>query len=222
MREKKVMISLPTTGEKGTTGAGGNSQAALKNWVKTTTGDNGKEFTNHAEISKALDCNAYFAKPYHSWERGQNENANGLLRQYFPKSMELIDIPVSAVCAEVDKLNNRPRKCLGFRTPYEVFENLAGINIKKLCTYDLNSGDFKYKVEQKEAKSICAEQIEELLGAVGKQRTEVIDALGATTGKTVLWQKRLFAAERDSVILKLLLSTGGYVSLRLLTYSTVI
>jgi len=109
----------------------------LKNWVKTTTYDNGKEFAYHAEISKKLDCNAYFAKPYHSWERGQNENANGLLRQYFPKSMELIDIPVSAVFAAVDKLNNRPRKCLGFRTPYEAFENLTGINIKKLKSYAL-------------------------------------------------------------------------------------
>jgi len=109
----------------------------LKTWVKTTTYDNGKEFAYHAEISKALDCNAYFAKPYHSWERGQNENANGLLRQYFPKSMELVDIPVSAVFAAVDKLNNRPRKCLGFRTPYEVFESLTGINIKKLKSYAL-------------------------------------------------------------------------------------
>ena len=88
-------------------------------------------------ISQALDCDAYFAKPYHSWERGQNENANGLLRQYFPKSMELIDIPVSTVFAAVDKLNSRPRKCLGFRTPYEAFEGLMGINIKKLESYVL-------------------------------------------------------------------------------------
>ena len=64
----------------------------LKNWVKTTTYDNGKEFAYHAEISKALDCNAYFTKPYYSWERVKKEKANGLLRQYFPKSMELIDI----------------------------------------------------------------------------------------------------------------------------------
>lgn len=72
--------------------------------------------------------------------------------------------------------------------------------------------DFKYKVEQKEITSICAEQIEELLGAVEKQKTEVLDDLGTTTGKTVLWQKRLFAAVRDSVILKLLLSTGLRIS----------
>lgn len=64
----------------------------MKRFVKTLTFDNGKEFYCHEEISEALNCDAYFAKPYHSWERGQNENANGLLRQYFPKSMELINV----------------------------------------------------------------------------------------------------------------------------------
>ena len=88
----------------------------------------------------------FFAKPYHSWERGENANANGLLRQYFPKFMELIDISVSDVFEAVDKLNSRPRKYLGYKTPYEIFESLTGINIKKICTYDLNSGfsAFKY------------------------------------------------------------------------------
>lgn len=107
----------------------------IKKWVKTNTYDNRKEFALHKEVSKVLDCDSYFAKPYHSWERGQNENANGLLRQYFPKSMELIDISVSEVFAAVDKLNSRPRKCLGFRTPYEVFETHTGIDIKKLKNY---------------------------------------------------------------------------------------
>ena len=58
----------------------------------------------------------------HSWERGQNENGNGLLRQYFPKTMPLNDVCVSAVNQAVDKLNSRPRKCLGYKTPYESFE----------------------------------------------------------------------------------------------------
>jgi len=64
----------------------------IKQFVKTLTFDNGKEFSLHEIIAKFLECDTYFAKPYHAWERGQNENANGLLRQYFPKKMGLIDI----------------------------------------------------------------------------------------------------------------------------------
>lgn len=85
--------------------------------VKTMTFDNGKEFAGHEAIAKALGCQTYFAKPYHAWERGQNENANGLLRQYFPKTMELTNIKVKEVLEAVDKLNSRPRKCLGYKTP---------------------------------------------------------------------------------------------------------
>ena len=91
----------------------------------------------HEKTAQQLSCNTYFAKPYHSWERGQNENANGLLRQYFPKSMELIDISVKQVFKAIDKLNSRPRKCLGFKTPYAVFEELTGIDFKKLMSYAL-------------------------------------------------------------------------------------
>ena len=109
----------------------------VKEFVKTMTFDNGKEFTLHEKIATNLDCATYFAKPYHSWERGQNENANGLLRQYFPKSMELVDVTLKQVLEAVDKLNNRPRKCLCFKTPYEVFENLTGVNVKKLTGYAL-------------------------------------------------------------------------------------
>ncbi|VAW85432.1 Mobile element protein [hydrothermal vent metagenome] len=79
----------------------------------------------------------YFAKPYHSWERGQNENANGLLRQYFPKAMALIDVTKKEVLEAVHKLNSRPRKCLGFKTPYEVFEELTSIDEKTLTGYVL-------------------------------------------------------------------------------------
>jgi len=88
----------------------------IKRFVLTLTFDNGKEFAFHEEIARALDCNVYFAKPYHSWERGQNENANGLLRQYFPKAMELVDVKVKQVIKAVDKLNSRPRKCLQYRS----------------------------------------------------------------------------------------------------------
>ena len=106
--------------------------APIHCYVKTITFDNGKEFTLHEKIAKALNCKAYFAKPYHSWERGQNENANGLLRQYFPKSMELIDITTQQVLDAVHRLNSRPRKCLGYQTPYETFEVLTGINMVDL------------------------------------------------------------------------------------------
>lgn len=87
----------------------------------TITFDNGKEFAEHEKVAKELKADIYFAHPYHSWERGLNENSNGLLRQYFPKGMELTDITEAQVLAAVEKLNHRPRKVLGFRTPHEVF-----------------------------------------------------------------------------------------------------
>lgn len=138
-RKTKLRLAYPLPGKKAQDVKDGMIKifSPIKSWVKTTTYDNGKEFSLHKEVSKALDCDAYFAKPYHSWERGQNENANGLLRQYFPKSMELIDISVSDVFEAIDKLNSRPRKCLGYKTPYEVFESLTGINMKKLKSYAL-------------------------------------------------------------------------------------
>ena len=109
----------------------------IKDYVHTFTFDNGKEFTTHEQIAEGLQCDTYFAKPYHSWERGQNENANGLLRQYFPKSMELVNISIKKVFEAVHKLNSRPRKCLGYKTPYEVFEQLTGINMNKLTELHL-------------------------------------------------------------------------------------
>jgi IS30 family transposase len=109
----------------------------IAQFVKTITFDNGKEFAWHEAIAQTLECETYFAKPYHSWERGQNENANGLLRQYFPKEMELLDVTLKQVFEAIDKLNSRPRKCLGFKTPYEVFEELTGVNIKSLMGYAL-------------------------------------------------------------------------------------
>lgn len=87
----------------------------------TMTFDNGKEFAEHETIAAELDADVYFAHPYHSWERGLNENSNGLLRQYFPKGMELAEVTQEQVQWAVDRLNHRPRKVLGFRTPFEVF-----------------------------------------------------------------------------------------------------
>jgi IS30 family transposase len=87
---------------------------------KTLTADNGKEFANFQEIEKLLGIDVYFADPYSSWQRGTNENTNGLLREYFPKGMDLRSVSHQRVAAVVRKLNNRPRKCLGYRTPREV------------------------------------------------------------------------------------------------------
>ena len=83
--------------------------------------DNGKKFAEHEKIAAELNVDIYFAHPYHSWERGLNENSNGLLRQYFPKGMELTAVTQEQVQKAVDLLNHRPRKVLEFRTPFEVF-----------------------------------------------------------------------------------------------------
>lgn len=89
----------------------------FKGLVHTITSDNGKEFAYHEQIAAGLECEFYFAHPYHSWERGLNENTNGLLRQYFPKSTDFKTVGAKAVKQSVDRLNNRPRKTLAFKTP---------------------------------------------------------------------------------------------------------
>lgn len=89
--------------------------------VHTLTYDNGKEFAYHQKVSDGLEAQAFFAHPYHSWERGLNENMNGLIRQYLPKGKSFDDLTDQEVQDIMDKLNNRPRKCLGFRTPTQVF-----------------------------------------------------------------------------------------------------
>jgi IS30 family transposase len=89
--------------------------------VKTLTFDNGKEFSGHARIDEALGSMGYFARPFASWERGSNENFNGLLRQYVPKKRQMASITGEELKMIENRLNNRPRKRLGFRTPAEVF-----------------------------------------------------------------------------------------------------
>lgn len=92
-----------------------------KSLVFTITLDNGKEFGLHDKLSTVLGAKVFFAKPYHSWERGLNENTNGLVRQYFPKKSSFDRITPAELQQVEDKLNNRPRKCLGFKTPFEIF-----------------------------------------------------------------------------------------------------
>jgi IS30 family transposase len=91
--------------------------------VHTTTYDNGREFADHEGMACDLETQIYFAHPYASRERGLNENTNGLIRQYFPKDRDLRTVTKREIENAMDKLNHRPRKSLGYRTPYEVFFN---------------------------------------------------------------------------------------------------
>lgn len=87
---------------------------------KTLTADNGKEFARFAFLETTLGLDVYFARPYHAWERATIENTNGLLRQFFPKGMDLRRVTHVDVRRVESLLNTRPRKCLGYRTPHEV------------------------------------------------------------------------------------------------------
>jgi len=89
--------------------------------VLTITADRGKEFAYHHKVTKALECDYYFAHPYSSWERGLNENTNGLLRQFFPKGTRFEEVTERAVKRAKGLLNRRPRKTLGYATPTEAF-----------------------------------------------------------------------------------------------------
>lgn len=101
-----------------------------KHVVHTITYDNGREFSAHDMVNTALECTSYFAKPYHSWERGLNENTNGLIRQYFPKGSDLRDVSEEDLAFVMNRLNKRPRKTLAFKSPQDIFD--AGVS----NTYD--------------------------------------------------------------------------------------
>ena len=92
--------------------------------VKTITADNGTEFHDYESVEEATGVKFYFATPYHSWERGSNENFNGLLRQYLPKRTSQAALTQSDCDRIANKLNSRPRKRLGYRTPEERFHGL--------------------------------------------------------------------------------------------------
>ncbi len=92
----------------------------FKDVVHTITADNGKEFSYHEKVSRALSAEVYFAHPYSSWERGLNENTNGLLRQYFPKRTDFKKVNQIEVRRALKRLNTRPRKGLNFKTPAQL------------------------------------------------------------------------------------------------------
>jgi len=88
--------------------------------ILTLTADNGREFAHHESIARILQTSFYFAHPYCSWERGTNENANGLVRQYFPKGTDFSSITQADLDWVMKRMNNRPRKCLEMKTPNQV------------------------------------------------------------------------------------------------------
>src|ERR1700704_792804 len=105
--------------------------APLAAKVHTITVDNGKEFCEHELIAAGLQARLYFAHPYASWERGLNENTNGLVRQYFPKKYDFTRITNAELHRVAARLNNRPRKTLGYRTPNEVFFKQRAVALAK-------------------------------------------------------------------------------------------
>jgi IS30 family transposase len=123
-RKTKLLVAFPLVMKKADALAKGAQKAlgkipeALR---KSLTLDNGTEFARHHDITAGLGINVYFARPYHSWERGLNEHTNGLLRQYFPKGIHLLNLTVKQLAKAVDRINNRPRKCLDYQTPAEAF-----------------------------------------------------------------------------------------------------
>ncbi len=100
--------------------------APFKDAVLTITADNGKEFAYHKKLTEALQCDVFFADPYCSWQRGLNENTNGLLRQYWPKSTDFKKVSNLEVDEVLVRLNNKPRKKLTFKTPSELMGQHIG------------------------------------------------------------------------------------------------
>jgi IS30 family transposase len=93
-----------------------------KAWRRTLTLDNGKEFAAFRHVEQATALRVYFADPYCAWQRGTNENTNGLLRRYYPKGTDFSQVGDDQLAFVVHALNNRPRKCLGYRTPFEIVQ----------------------------------------------------------------------------------------------------
>jgi len=98
--------------------------------LKTLTVDHGKEFAGYLELEQNFNVDVFFADPYSSWQRGTNENTNGLIREIFPKKFDFSTITQDDVDIFENILNNRPRKCLGYKTPLEVFNEEQA----KCCT----------------------------------------------------------------------------------------
>ena len=124
IERKSGYVVIARLDKPGAQGANKAMVALLKpmaHRVKTVTTDNGGEFALHERLDAQLGCTSYFCRPYASWERGSNENANGLIRQYLPKKRDLSTVTQEEIDMIMDRLNNRPRKRLGFKTPNQIF-----------------------------------------------------------------------------------------------------
>ena len=123
--DRKSRLLLMRKVEKRTAENVGEAMIGMLSTKKcmTLTSDNGKEFANHERVAEVLKVDHFFAHPFSAWERGTNENTNGLIRQYFPKHSAFATITQKDVIEVMEKLNNRPRKCLDFMTPNEVYNS---------------------------------------------------------------------------------------------------
>ena len=119
-----LAIKVPSREEKYVTPAIINALKGLpEGTVKTITFDRGKEFSGYREIENELRIKTYFCDPYCAWQKGTNENTNGLIREFYPKGMDLSEVDIDELSTNIKELNNRPRKCLKYKTPMEVLLN---------------------------------------------------------------------------------------------------
>lgn len=120
-RVSKLLLTrrVKSKSKKDVTAAMKKMLRPFKAICKTITFDNGGEFAGHQALKKDIGCDIYFAKPYHSWQRGLNENTNGLLRRYFPKGMAIGSLPEKEIKQAEFLINMRPRKALNYLSPYE-------------------------------------------------------------------------------------------------------
>lgn len=123
-QSRRVRLVRPSDGSSDAT-AEAIIRALGTEVVETLTVDNGKEFARHQRIAGELNAAVYFAEPYSSWQRGSNEHINGMIRRYFPKGTDFSTVSDAEIEAVEHKLNNRPRKLLGYATPWEVYSGRA-------------------------------------------------------------------------------------------------
>lgn len=136
-RTSRILCAVKATTKK----AGEVAQAVIEalldyppSWLKTLTFDNGTEFALHERMTQALPLRVYFADPYSAYQRGTNENTNGLVRRYLPKGTSFAELTQRQLDSIVEQINNRPRKCLGYRTPNEVFQAIRSKRLLALSS----------------------------------------------------------------------------------------
>jgi IS30 family transposase len=118
------LVHLPTDRSAEAVTAALSADVQHGPWVSTITWDRGPEMAQHKRFTEQTGIQIYFADPHAPWQRGSNENINGLLREYFPKGVDLAGYTSKQVAAVAAQLNDRPRKRLGFRTPNEVMHDI--------------------------------------------------------------------------------------------------